>query len=138
MKKYHFISISLLLGLFIVAGCADKKPKETINTLQDNVKEIQKLEKRSENIQNAEQAFTLLRDLNKTMKDVRNAVLELDANYPSMKDESRKQEIEQRFEEINKELNASLATISENVKPYKDDERVTQITNKLNEVLISK
>lgn len=138
MKARNLIIASIIAGLFFMAGCGEEAPKEKIGTLKSELDEIKKLEEKSKNLQTADDAFTLIRDLNKNMKNVRDAVLDMDTEYNALEDESRKKEVEQRFAKVNKQLDASLETISKNVEPYKDDERVQRILSKLHEILISK
>ena len=138
MKARYSIVISLILGLFVITGCGDKNQKAAINSFEDELKEIEQIEERSEGIQSADEAFKLIRDLNKSMKSVRDAVLNLDTEYAELQDEGKKKQIEKRFSEANEKLDASLKTISKNIEPYKDNERVKPMIEKLNDVLISK
>ena len=128
-----------------MTGCGSENPMQN---LKDAAKEIDKIEQQSENVQNTDQAFTTLRDLNNAMKDVREAVLALDNKYKNMKvggeefkkakqSEDFKKTMEE-FEKVNSDINASLATISENLDPYKKDEEVKKMLTKLQSLLISR
>lgn len=138
MKARYSIIISLLIGIFLITGCADEKPQKAIETLNEELKEIDKLVERSENIENENDAFTLVRDLNKSMKDVRDAVLSMDSEYAELKNESQREKVKAQFAEANKKLDEKLQKISKNVEPFKDKPRVKQIMGKFHEVLISK
>ncbi|SRR6056297_507775 len=145
MKVRLIIISSLLAGILFMSGCGTDNPMQD---LRDASKEIDKIEKQSENIQNKEQAFTVLRDLNGAMKDVREAALALDNKYKNMRvgsDEFKKakqsedfKQTMNEFEKINSEIDSSLAVISKNLDPYKDDEEVKKMLNKLQSLLISR
>jgi hypothetical protein len=134
MKTPITIITSIFLSLLLFSGCQSESSTEG---LQEEVKEIQRLEKESGNIKNKEDAFELMRNLNQTMKDVRDKILEMEANYRKASENERK-EMESEFEKANAQINESLKIISENVEPYKDEEQVSQMLNKLQEVMISK
>ena len=116
--------------------------------LKNAAKEIDKIEQRSENVQTKEEAFTVLRDLNGAMKDVREAVLGLDNKYKDMRVGGKEyQEAKQsadfkktmaEFEKINSDIDSSLAAISQNLEPYKEDEEVKKMLEKLQSLLISR
>jgi PBP1b-binding outer membrane lipoprotein LpoB len=145
MKVRLIIISSLLASIIFMAGCGTDNPMQD---LKDASKEIDKIEKQSENIQNKEQAFTVLRDLNGAMKDVREAALALDNKYKNMRvgsDEFKKakqsedfKQTMNEFEKINSEIDSSLAAISKNLDPYKDDEEVKKMLSKLQSLLISR
>ena len=128
-----------------MAGCGSENPMQQ---LKDAAKEINNIEERTENVQNKEEAFTILRDLNDAMKDVREAALSLDAEYSNMKvgsEEFQKakesadfQNKMEEFSKINADIDSSLATISENLDPYKKDEEVKKMLQKLQSLLISR
>ena len=134
MKTRITIITSVFLSLLLFSGC---QSESTSDGLQEEVKEIQRLEEESGNIENNEDAFELMRNLNQTMKDVRDKILEMEANYRKATENERK-EMESEFEKANAQINESLKVISENVEPYKDEEQVSQMLNKLQEVMISK
>lgn len=145
MKARIFVISTLLAGILFMTGCGSENPMQN---LKDAAKEIDKIEQQSENVQNTDQAFTTLRDLNNAMKDVREAVLALDNKYKNMKvggeefkkakqSEDFKKTMEE-FEKVNSDINASLATISENLDPYKKDEEVKKMLTKLQSLLISR
>jgi Rad3-related DNA helicase len=145
MKARLTVISSLLAITLFMVSCGSKNPMQD---LRDAAKEIDKIEKQSENVQNKEQAFTVLRDLNNAMKDVREAVLALDNKYNKMSpkgEEFKKvkqsedfKKTMQEFEKINSEIDSSLAAISENLDPYKDDEEVKKMITKLQSLLISR
>ena len=146
MKKRLFLISSLFLGLLIFSGCgSDTTPMEDLKTAS---KEIDKIEKRSENVSSTDEAFQLMRDLNQEIKDVRGAVMALDAEYTDMKPGSEEfekvtqtEEYKQKvaeFEKVNAQIDSSLATISKNMEPYKDKEQVDQMIQKLQDLLISR
>ena len=101
------------------------------------MKKIQEIEKKSENLSSADEAFTLLRNLNQAMKDVRDKILDLDKKYRTAS-EAEKQKMVNNFEQINQEIDKSLATIRENIKPYEDDPQVKNMIDKLENMLISR
>jgi len=145
MKARYIIISSLLVGMIFMAGCGSENPMQQ---LKDAAKEINNIEERTENVQNKEEAFTILRDLNDAMKDVREAALSLDAEYSNMKvgsEEFKKakesadfQNKMEEFSKINADIDSSLATISENLDPYKEDEEVKKMLQKLQSLLISR
>ena len=135
--KRHLIITSILLSIVILSGCG-KDEKSAISTLQSEVKEIQKIEQRSENIGSQEDAFNVLRDLNQSMKQVRDACLALDTEYRKSRDEAEKQQSLEQFTHLNQQIDESLSTISSNVEPYKDQEQIKQMLNKLRNLMISK
>lgn len=134
MKARLIIITSFVLGVFLLSGCGGKK---TISDLEKEAKEIQQIEKRSENISNATEAFKLLRDLNQSMKDVREVVLAMDSKYRNASD-AEKQKMTNDFDKVNKKIDKSLSAINSNIEPYEDDEKVTNMLNKLNDILISR
>jgi transketolase len=131
--------------MIFMAGCGSENPMQT---LKNAAKEIDKIEERSENVQTKEEAFTILRDLNDAMKDVREGVLSLDAEYSNMKvgsEEFQKakqsadfQNKMEEFNQINADIDSSLANISENLDPYKEDQEVKKMLQKLQSLLISR
>ena len=145
MKARIILISSLLVGMLFMAGCGSDTP---MLDLKNAAEEIDKIEQRSENVQTKEEAFTVLRDLNGAMKDVREAVLGLDDKYKNMKvggEEFEKakqsQEFKQKmaeFEKVNSEIDSSLSAISSNLEPYKDDEEVKKMLEKLQSLLISR
>ena len=145
MKIRLIVISSLLASILLMGGCGSETP---MKDLKDASNEIDKIEQQSENIQNKEEAFTVLRDLNSEMKNVREAVLALDNKYINMKPDSEefekvKQSEEfkntmEEFEKINSDINSSLAVISENIEPYKDNEEVKKMIEKLQSLLISR
>jgi len=145
MKARLTILSILFTGMIFMAGCASETP---MKDLRAAAKEIDNIEERSENVQNAEEAFTILRDLNGAMKDVRGAALSLDEEYTNMKvggEEFQKAKQSEEFKnkmsefnKINSDIDSSLATISENLEPYKEDEEVKKMLQKLQNLLISR
>ncbi|MFP4047305.1 MAG: hypothetical protein ACLFT4_06050 [Bacteroidales bacterium] len=136
MKSRILIIItSLLVGALIFSGC--KSEDTTPENLDEDVKALQELEKSSENLENTDDAFTLMRELNQTMKGIRDKLLSMDANYNTANEEEKKK-MEKEFEDANKEIDKSLKTIRENIKPYEEEEEVSKMIQKLNEILISK
>lgn len=134
MKNQIIITASLLLSLIFFSGC---KSESAPANLQEEVKVLKEIEKRSENIENKNDAFNVLRDLNLTVEDIRNNILQMEERYREAS-ENEKAQIEKEFEQANKEIDRLLGIISENTEPYKDIEEVSKMLEKLNEVLISK
>jgi PBP1b-binding outer membrane lipoprotein LpoB len=145
MKVRLTVISSLLAFMLFMTGCGSETPMQD---LRDAAKEIEQIEKQSQNVQNKEEAFTILRDLNGAMKDVREAVLALDSKYKNMKagseefkkakeSEEFKNTMEE-FEKINSKIDSSLANISKNLDPYKDNEEVKKMLKKLQTLLISR
>lgn len=163
MKARLLVITSLLISIVFMAGCSSDTPMQQLKTASQ---EIDKIEKRSENIKNKEEAFTLLRDLNQELKDIKNAALALDekvmngidtANYEMYKpngndafnqleesDFKSKQHYEdyknnvKQFEKFNADINSSLAVISKNLEPFKDDEEVSKMLEKLQGIMIKR
>lgn len=134
MKARLIIITSFVLSVFLITGCGGKK---TVEDMKQEAKNLETLAERSQNINNAEEAFKLLRDLNQTMKDVRGIILAMDATYRDASD-SKKQEMTGEFEKVNNQIDKSLNTISENVEPYEDEEEVQKMLKKLEDLLISR
>jgi len=134
MKTRLIIITSFLLSVFLLGSCGSEKAPED---LKSDVKKIQEIEKKSENLSSADEAFTLLRNLNQAMKDVRDKILDLDKKYRTAS-EAEKQKMVNDFEQINKEIDKSLGTIRENIKPYEDDPQVKNMIDKLENMLISR
>lgn len=134
MKTRLTIITSIFLSLLLFSGCQSESTPED---LQEDVKEIKHLETQSENIENKEDAFELMRNLNQAMKSVRDKILEMESNYRTAS-ESKKKEMESEFEKANAEIDESLKVISKNVEPYKEEEEVAKMLDKLQEVMISK
>lgn len=134
MKTRIIIITGFLLSVFLLGSCGSEKAPEDLKT---DVKQIQELEKQSEDLNSADETFTLLRDLNKVMKGVRDKVLDLDRKYRTAS-EAEKQKMVNDFEEINKEIDKSLGNIRENIKPYEDDPQVKNMIDKLEGMLISR
>jgi predicted nucleic acid-binding Zn-ribbon protein len=145
MKARLILISTLLVGIIFMSGCGSETPMQD---LRDASKEIDKLEEKSKNLKNKEEAFTLLRDLNNAMKDVREAALTLDSEYKNMKaggEEIQKakqsedfKKTMKEFSKINADIDSSLAVISKNMEPYKEDEEVKKMLNKLQTLLISR
>lgn len=134
MKTRLILLTSVLLSVFILSSCGGKK---TVSDLEKEAKEIQKIEQRSKDINNEQEAFKLMRDLNQSMKDVREIVLEMDLKYNDVSD-AEKQKMTSNFEKVNKEIDQSLSVINKNIEPYEDKEKVKNMLNKLNDLLISR
>ena len=134
MKTRLTIITSIFLSLIIFSGCQSESTPEN---LQKDVKEIKRIANNSENIENKEDAFEILRNLNQKMKDVRDNILAMEAKYRTAS-ESKKSEMESEFKEANAQIDESLGVIRENVDPYKDEQEVSKMIDKLNEILISK
>lgn len=134
MKSQITIIASLLLSLLFFSGCQSETTPED---LQEDVKTIKEIEKRSENIENKEDAFEILRDLNQSLKSIRDKILELEMKYRDASENERKQ-IEKEFNTANTEIDQSLKVISKNTEPYKEEEEVSKMLDKLNEIMISK
>ncbi|MCF8308356.1 MAG: hypothetical protein K9I68_05030 [Bacteroidales bacterium] len=134
MKTRLIIITGFLLSIFLLGGCGSEKAPEDLKT---DVKEIQKLEKQSEDLSSADEAFSLLRNLNQAMKSVRDKILELDKKYRNASEAEKKKMVD-NFTEINKEIDKSLKVIRKNIKPYEDDEQVSNMIDKLEGMLISK
>ncbi|MCF8304009.1 MAG: hypothetical protein K9I94_12095 [Bacteroidales bacterium] len=134
MKARLIIITSIVLSVFLITGCGGKK---TVEDLEQEAKNLETLAERSQNIDNADEAFKLLRDLNQTMKDVRGIILAMDATYRDASD-SKKQEMTGEFEKVNNQIDKSLNTISENVEPFEDEEEVQKMLKKLEDLLISR
>ncbi len=145
MKMRLIVISSLLAGMIFMAGCGSETP---MKDMRSAAKEIDKIEQQSKQVQNKEEAFTVLRDLNGAMKDVRESALTLDEKYSDMKAGSEEfqkakqsedfQQTMQEFNKIRSDIDASLAAISKNLEPYKDDKEVKKMLEKLQTLLISR
>jgi len=136
MKTRITIIASLLVSILLFSGCQSEDEQQGA-MLQEEIKTIQQIEERSANIDNPEDAFVLMRDLNQTMKDIRDQILSVEQKYRKAS-ESEKQQLKSEFQEANTQIDQSLKVISGNINPYKDDERVSKMLEKLNEIMISK
>jgi hypothetical protein len=136
MKTRITIIASLLVSILLFSGCQSEDEQQG-TMLQEEIKTIQQIEERSANIDNPEDAFILMRDLNQTMKDIRDQILSVEEKY-RMASESEKQQLKSEFQEANTQIDQSLKVISGNINPYKEDERVSKMLEKLNEIMISK
>lgn len=134
MKTRLLIISSFLTGILILSGCGGDK---TSNNLGAEAAEIQMLAERSENLTNAEEAFALLRDLNQSVKDIREIVLTMDEAYAEAPVEE-KAAMEAEFDVVNSKIDTSLSIISKNIEPYRNNEKVEKMLNKLNDLLISR
>jgi ribosomal protein S20 len=132
--KITFITF-LLLSSLLFSGCQSKKKQGQL--LQEEVNAMKQIELRSENIENSEDAFIVMRDLNKTLQDIREAILTLEKDYHAAS-ENEKQQLESKFKSANSEIDQSLNVISNNIESYKGDERVSKMLDKLKEIMISK
>ena len=136
MKTQMTFIASLLVSLLLFSGCQSEEEQQGA-MLQEEVKSIQQIEERSANVSNPEEAFVLMRDLNQTMKDIRNQILSVEQKYRTVS-ESEKQQLESEFKKANTQIDQSLEVISSNIEPYKEEERVSKMLEKLNEIMISK
>lgn len=135
MKTQITYITSLLLSLLLFSGCQSEKKQGPL--LQEEINTLKQIEQRSENIENPEDAFNVLRDLNQSLKDIRDEILTLENKY-RMVSENEKQQLESEFINAKSEIDQSLNVISNNVEPYKGDERVSKMLEKLNQIMISK
>ena len=136
MKTQMTFIASLLVSLLLFSGCQSEEEQQGA-TLQEEVKSIQQIEERSTNIDNPEEAFVLMRELNQTMKDIRDQILSMEQKYRTVSG-SEKQQLKSEFNKANTQIDESLKVISQNIEPYEDDERVSKMLDKLNEIMISK
>ena len=135
MKTQIIFITSLLLSLLLFSGCQSEKKKGPL--LQEEINTLEQIEQRSENIGNPEDAFNVLRDLNKTLKDIREGILTMENEYRTVP-ENEKEQLESEFKSAKNEIDQSLKTISNNIAPYKEDDRVSKMLEKLNDIMISK
>ncbi|MGM0567324.1 MAG: hypothetical protein ACQESX_11240 [Bacteroidota bacterium] len=146
MKTRILYISSLFLSLLIFSSCGSDAPADHLANLESYSDNIEKVAEKSESVSSAEEAFTTLRDLNQEIKNVRGTVLAIDAEYKDLTEsefESVKQSPEfkqrmQRFEQSMEKMDASLQQIKSNVDPYKSDEQVSQMYDKLESILISR
>ena len=137
---------SLFLSLLIFSSCGSEAPADHFADLESYNNNIEKVAEQSESVSSAEEAFTTLRNLNQEIKNVRGAVLAIDAKYNDLSEsefETVKQSPEfkqrmQRFEQAMDKMDASLQKIKSNVDPYKSDKQVSQMYDKLESILISR
>ena len=135
MKTHLAIITSFLLSVLLFSGCQSDKAKPA--DLQEDIKEMKLLAERSENLENKKEAFDLMKDLNQNMKDIRDKTMEMDMKYRSAS-ENEKEEMERKFEEVTTKIDKHLGTIKKNIEPYEEDDEVSKMIEKLNEILISK
>jgi hypothetical protein len=129
--------LPLLLTMLLLSACGGDK-QGTLDKLRGEAKEIQNIEARSDQINSAEDAFNVLGDLNQSMKQVRDACLNLDAEYRETKETPAKDQMKKEFSQINRQIDQSLKTISKNLEPYKEKEEISRMLEKLREMMISK
>jgi len=137
MNKHHLNMLPLLLTMLLLSACGGDK-QGTLDKLRAEAKEIQNIEARSDQINSAEDAFNVLGDLNQSMKQVRDACLNLDAEYRETKETPAKDQMKKEFSQINRQIDQSLKTISKNLEPYKEKEEISRMLEKLREMMISK
>jgi len=137
MNKHHLNMLPLLLTMLLLSACGGDK-QGTLDKLRGEAKEIQNIEARSDQINSAEDAFNVLGDLNQSMKQVRDACLNLDAEYRETKETPAKDQMKKEFSQINRQIDQSLKTISKNLEPYKEKEEISRMLEKLREMMISK
>ncbi|MFO8086176.1 MAG: hypothetical protein R6T91_00030 [Bacteroidales bacterium] len=144
MKTRLLFISTVILGITLFSACStDTTP---MDQLKDAAVEIDKIEERSADISSAEEAFIVLRDFNQVMKDVRNAVMAMDAEYKDMskeefaeyKESAEFQTKMDEFKTVNNDIDDSMKTISENVDPYKEDKQVEDMLKKLEDILITR
>src|SRR6056297_3014225 len=105
MKTQITFITSLLLSLLLFSGCQSEEKQGPL--LQEEVTTMKQIEQRSENIENSEDAFNVLRDLNQTLKDIRNEILTLEMKYRTVS-ENEKQQLENDFVSAKTEIDQSL------------------------------
>lgn len=137
MNKHHLNMLPFLLTMLLLSACGEDK-QGTLDNLRAEAKEIQKIEARSDQINSEEDAFNVLRDLNQSLKQVRDECLDLDAEYRETKETPAKDQMKKEFSQINRQINQSLKTISKNLEPYKEKEEINRMLEKLREMMISK
>lgn len=135
MKTQITFIISLLMSLLLLFGCKSDEKQGPL--LQKEINSLKQIEQRSENIENSEDAFNILRDLNQTLKDIREGTLTFENDYRAVS-ENEQQQLETSFINAKNEIDQSLKVISNNIDPYKNDERVSKMLDKLHEIMISK
>ncbi|MGC9343651.1 MAG: hypothetical protein ACP5E3_13185 [Bacteroidales bacterium] len=135
MKTQITFIVSLLISLLLLSGCKSDDKQGPL--LQKEINSLKQIELQSENIANSEDAFNILRDLNQTLKDIREGTLTFENDYRAVS-ENEKQQLETSFINAKNEIDQSLKVISNNIDPYKNDERVSKMLDKLHEIMISK
>ncbi|MEA3449291.1 MAG: hypothetical protein U9Q98_12720 [Bacteroidota bacterium] len=145
MKIRILFITATIVSLTALTSC-NKEASDPIEDIKNSTTEINKIEERSNNINDKIGAFEVLRDLNQEMKNVRNVSLALDEQYANVK---RKEEDTladnpeftkkmEEFEQCLNDIDKSLQVIRENVKPYEDKEEVVKMIKKLNHIMITK
>lgn len=145
MKIRILFITATIVSLIALTSC-NKEASDPIEDIKNSTTEINKIEERSNNINDKIGAFEVLRDLNQEMKNVRNVSLALDEQYANVK---RKEEDSladnpeftkkmEEFEQCLNDIDKSLQVIRENVKPYEDKEEVVKMIKKLNHIMITK
>lgn len=145
MKIRILFITATIVSLIALTSC-NKEASDPIEDIKNSTTEINKIEERSNNINDKIGAFEVLRDLNQEMKNVRNVSLALDEQYANVK---RKEEDTladnpeftkkmEEFEQCLNDIDKSLQVIRENVKPYEDKEEVVKMIKKLNHIMITK
>lgn len=135
MKTQITFIFSLVVSLLLVSGCKSEEKQGPL--YQKEINSLKQIEQRSENIVNSEDAFNILRDLNQTLKDIREATLAFE-NYYRNVPENEQQQLENEFINAKNEIDQSLKVISNNIEPYENDERVSNMLDKLHQIMISK
>ena len=100
MKNQIIVTASFILSLIVFSGC--KSESGPLN-LQEEVRVLKEIEMRSTNIENKNDAFNVLRDLNLNIKDIRNKILDMEERYREAS-ENEKVQIEKEFEQANNEI----------------------------------
>jgi len=135
MKTQILFLKSLIISLLLFSGCQSEENQAAF--LHEEVKTLKEIEQRSGRIENSENAFTVLRDLNQTLGDIRDEILSMEVTYREVS-ENEKQQLESEFNTAQSEIDRSLKVISTNIEPYKTDKRVSKMLVKLDEIMISK
>ncbi|MFW6019561.1 MAG: hypothetical protein ACOCPM_03185 [Bacteroidales bacterium] len=154
MKSRMLILSAIIGSMLFLASCGDEDKSTPMEKIEGISKNIDKIEERSNEINNPEEAFTILQDLNNELKGLRDASMALDEKHRDIDPVAAKgetidedEQIEhsdefekdmQKFDEITDDINSSLKIISKNVKPYKDDPEVKKMMEKVETIMITK
>lgn len=152
MKSRVLILSAFIVSMFFLTGCGGESTP--IKNMEKASANIDSIADASENLNNADEAFTVLRGLTDELKSVRDASMTLDEKHrvkepvvakgeTMEKDEQIEQDEDfkkdmEKFDKITDDISSSLKTINENIQPYKEEKEVKKMLDKVETIMITK
>ena len=132
MKSTKIIfSIGLILAISTI-GCNKQSASDK---LEKHLSAIETLSE--ETVNNAEEAFQLLRSFNSHMKDIKNSIMNMESKYNNADNKKEKEKIKIEFDTVNNRIKKASEKIYHLIEPYKNNKNVIEVMEKINEVLIA-